>query len=97
MQPMKLKSYLYQLKQLGRVKRSMSREDLKILLHAFISTRMDYCNSLLGGQPISLINRFLTVRLLHHVCMQACLEVPLLFLYCVIIYTVSRYSTVSIL
>lgn len=57
-----IKSCFYQLKQLGRVKRSMSRENLKMLLHAFISTRLDYCNSLLAGQPICLINRFQTVQ-----------------------------------
>ena len=40
----------------------MSREQLKMLLHAFISSRLDYCNSLLAGQPICLIKRFQTVQ-----------------------------------
>ena len=33
-----------------------------MLLHDFISTRLDYCNSLLAGQPMCLINRFQTVQ-----------------------------------
>ena len=57
-----VRSCFYQLKQLGRVKRSMSRENLKMLLHAFISSRLDYCNSLLEGQPMCLINRFQIVQ-----------------------------------
>jgi len=57
-----VRSCFYQLRQLGRVKRSMSREQLKMLLHAFISSRLDYCNSLLAGQPICLIKRFQTVQ-----------------------------------
>ena len=55
-------SCFYQLRQLGRVRRSLSRDNLRTLLHGFISSRLDYCNSLLAGQPACLINRLQSVQ-----------------------------------
>ena len=34
-----------------RIKKFLSRADTETLIHAFISCRLDYCNSLLYGQP----------------------------------------------
>ena len=39
----------YQLRQLRPVIKSMPQEAAKMLVHAFISSRLDYCNSLLYG------------------------------------------------
>lgn len=39
----------YQLRQLRFVRRSLTRESAELLVHAFISSRVDYCNSLLYG------------------------------------------------
>ena len=36
----------YQLRQIAKVKPILSRPDLEKLIHAFITTRLDYCNSL---------------------------------------------------
>jgi len=41
----------YQLRQLRVVCKSLPRSALKTLLHAFVSSRLDYCNSLLFGLP----------------------------------------------
>jgi len=55
-------SCFYQLKQLGRVQKSISRDNMKTLLHAFVSSRLDYCNSLLAGQPTCLLDRLQVVQ-----------------------------------
>ena len=41
----------FQLRQLRTVRRSLQPEILKTLLHAFVSCRLDYCNSLFAGLP----------------------------------------------
>jgi len=40
---------LFQLRQLRLVWSSMNEESAKTLVHAFVSSRLDYCNSLLYG------------------------------------------------
>ena len=37
------------LRQLRRVRRSLDTESVKTLLHAFITSRIDYCNTVLAG------------------------------------------------
>ena len=39
------------LRQLRRVRRSLDVESVKTLVHAFVTTRLDYCNSVLAGVP----------------------------------------------
>jgi len=41
----------YQLRQLRRVRRSLDTESTKILVHAFVTSRIDYCNGLLANAP----------------------------------------------
>lgn len=41
----------FQLRQLRVIRRTLSTDVLKTLLHAFVSTRLDYCNSLFYGLP----------------------------------------------
>ena len=43
------RSCYYQLRQLRSVARSLSAEAVKEVVHAFISSRLDYCNSLVTG------------------------------------------------
>ena len=52
------RSSFYQLKQLRAVRKSLSMESCEALIHAFVSSRLDYCNSLLYG-----INKFQLVML----------------------------------
>ena len=40
---------LYHLKNIARIKGIVSKPDLKRLIHAFVSSRLDYCNGLLTG------------------------------------------------
>ena len=43
----------YQLRQLRRIRRSLDDQSVATLVHAFVSTRVDYCNCLLIGAPKS--------------------------------------------
>ena len=43
------KTAYYHLKNIARIKGYMSKHDLEKLIHAFISSRLDYCNGLFSG------------------------------------------------
>ena len=45
------KSAYYHLKNISRIKDLMSQQDLEKLVHAFIFSRLDYCNSIFTGPP----------------------------------------------
>ena len=44
-------SSFFQLRQLRNVRHSVDNETAATLIHAFVSSRLDYCNSLLSGTP----------------------------------------------
>ena len=41
------------LRQFRRVRRSLDDDAMKTLVHAFIASRVDYCNAVLAGSPKS--------------------------------------------
>ena len=41
----------FQLRHLRRVRRSLDEESVATLVHAFVTSRIDYCNGLLAGVP----------------------------------------------
>jgi len=43
----------YWLRQLRRVRRSLDDDAMKTLVHAFVTSRVDYCNAVLAGSPKS--------------------------------------------
>ena len=45
------KTAYYHLKNISRIRGRMSQQDLEKLVHAFIFSRLDYCNSVLTGLP----------------------------------------------
>ena len=45
------KQCYFQIRQLRVIRRSLSSDVLKTLLHAFVASRLDYCNSLFYGLP----------------------------------------------
>ena len=45
------KAAFYQLRNINRIKGFLSQKDQEKLIHAFISSRLDYCNGLLTGLP----------------------------------------------
>ena len=46
-----MRRVFFWLRQLGRVRRSLDTESVKTLLHLFITSRIDYCNTVLAGAP----------------------------------------------
>ena len=47
---------------IGRVRKYLSRSQVERLIHAFISSKLDYCNSLLYGLPSSDINKLQRIQ-----------------------------------
>ena len=45
------KSAFYHIRNISRIRKFLSAECTEILVHAFVSSRLDYCNSLLHGSP----------------------------------------------
>ncbi len=45
------KSAYYHLKNIAKIRSFICSQDLEKLVHAFITSRMDYCNGLLTGLP----------------------------------------------
>ena len=43
------RSSFYQLRNLSKIRKCLTRESSKIAMHAFITYKLDYCNSLLYG------------------------------------------------
>ncbi len=57
-----VKSCFYQLRLLSKVKPFLSRKNLETAIHAFISSRLDYCNSLYFSISQSSISRLQLVQ-----------------------------------
>ena len=57
-----VKSSFYQLRLLAKVKSAVSISDFERLIHAFISTRLDYCNALYAGVSQACLSRLQLVQ-----------------------------------
>ncbi len=56
------KSAYYHLKNLARIRGFVSSQDLEKLVHAFITSRVDYCNGLLTGLPKKTIRQLQLIQ-----------------------------------
>ena len=56
------KSAYYHLKNIARIRGLLSKPDLEKLVHAFISSRLDYCNGLYTGLPKKTIQKLQRVQ-----------------------------------
>ena len=56
-----VRSCFFQIRQLRSVRRSSTGEALRTLVHAFISSRVDYCNALLYGVADGVLRRLQSV------------------------------------
>ena len=56
------KSAFYQLHNIAKIRKFISSEDCETLIHAFVSTKLDYCNSLLSGLSQSQIQKLQYVQ-----------------------------------
>ena len=64
------KSSFFHLRNIFKIRKFLSYDTCKILFHAFVTARIDYCNSLLYGQPKCILKRLQSVlnsaaRLIH--------------------------------
>ena len=56
------KSAFYHIHNIAKIRDSLTQDDTETLIHAFITCKLDYCNSLLYGLPQYLIDRLQRVQ-----------------------------------
>jgi len=56
------KSCYAHLYNIGRIKKFLDKQSLERVVHAFITTKLDYCNSLLCGAPTSVTNKLQRIQ-----------------------------------
>ena len=56
------KTAFYQVRHLATIRRFLSYQHFEILIHAFVTSRLDYCNSLLSGLPQNLFQKLQYVQ-----------------------------------
>ena len=52
----------YALRAIGQIRKYLDRSSAEKLVHAFVTSRLDYCNSLLYGLPDKLINKLQRIQ-----------------------------------
>ncbi len=53
---------LFHLKNISKLRTMLSMSNAEMLIHAFMASRLDYCNALLGGYSARLINKLQMVK-----------------------------------
>ncbi len=56
------KTAFFHLRNIAKLRNMLSVSDVEKLVHAFMTSRLDYCNALLGGCPASSINKLQIVQ-----------------------------------
>ena len=56
------KTSFYHLRNIAKVKPFLSQADTERLMHAFITSRLDYCNALLSGLPKKVISKLQMIQ-----------------------------------
>ncbi len=57
-----VKLHFFHLKNISKLRPMLSMSNAEILIHAFMTSRLDYCNALLGGCSARLINKLQMVQ-----------------------------------
>ncbi len=61
------KKSFFHLRNIAKLRNMLSVSDAEKLVHAFMTSRLDYCNALLGGCPASSINKLQIVQKRFHI------------------------------
>ena len=56
------KSAYFHIRNISKIKKYLSRDCLEIIIHAFIFSKLDYCNSLLIGTPKCILQKLQRVQ-----------------------------------
>ena len=56
------KTSYYHLRNISKIRKYLTEETTEILVHVFVSSKLDYCNSLLYGLPKHMISRLQSVQ-----------------------------------
>ncbi len=56
------KTAFFHLKDISKLRPMLSMSNAEMLIHAFMTSRLDYCNALLGGCSARLINKLQMVQ-----------------------------------
>ncbi|MGL4600578.1 MAG: hypothetical protein ACRCVE_03565, partial [Plesiomonas sp.] len=56
------KTAFFHLKNVSKLRHMLSVSNTEKLIHAFMTSRLDYCNALLGGCPAGLIQKLQLVQ-----------------------------------
>ncbi len=59
------KTAFFHLRNIAKLRNMLSFSDAEKLVHGFVTSRLDYCNALLGGCPASSINKLQIVQILR--------------------------------
>ena len=56
------RSSFFHLRNISRIRKYLTMSSVEVLIHAFVSSKLDYCNSLLYGLPKSLLQKLQSVQ-----------------------------------
>ena len=56
------KAAFFHIRNISKIRKFLTEDTAKIIIHAFVTSRLDYCNSSLYGQPKYLIKRLQSVQ-----------------------------------
>ncbi|CAH3199148.1 unnamed protein product [Porites evermanni] len=56
------KSAFYHLRHISRIRKFLSSKTTEILIHAFVSSKLDYCNSFLYNVPMYVLKKLPSVQ-----------------------------------
>ncbi len=61
------KTAFFHLRNIAKLRNMLSVSDAEKLVHVFMTSRLDYCNALLGGCPASSINKLQIVQNIYFI------------------------------
>ena len=89
------RSSFYHLRNLSRIRKYFTKESAEVAVHAFVTSKLDYCNPLLYGLPKYQLQRLQYVQnTAARVVLQVSISFSISHLFCVS-FTGNRFNIVS--